>query len=354
MLGKPTDWRRDFPAIATSLGATEGVARIVPDQGGRPGGIALTPAILAGNERVAVIKTAPNEVIMATAATIQNTSVLVGLIAVLCAAVLAVLVARSLTRPIVQLTAAVEGAGRNGPAAIPVDASGETGVLARAFARVIGEASGKTIELEHEVSEHRRTEAARERLAEREHLFSAAVESSHDAIVTKTLQGTITGWNPAAERLFGFSAAEAVGQDIDIIVPPELRSAVRDFAEPDRPRRAGRGSRDRAIAQGRKHGAGFAQHLSDQGAVGCDRRRVQDRPRHQRSEEDPRRAQPGDRGKTAHLRDFAGPDPGHRQPGRAGPGQPELASHPGIHARGNDRLQLDQIHLQRRSQQHPR
>src|SRR6185437_13096970 len=176
-----------------------------------------------------VVKTAPNEVIMATAATIQNTSVLVGLIAVLCAAILAVLVARSLTRPIVQLTAAVEGAGRSGAVAIPVDASGETGVLARAFARVIGEASGKAIELEHEVSEHRRTEAARERLAEREHLFSAAVESSHDAIVTKTLQGTITGWNPAAERLFGFSAAEAVGQDIDIIVPPELRSAVRDL-----------------------------------------------------------------------------------------------------------------------------
>jgi PAS domain S-box-containing protein len=229
MLGKPTDWRRDFPAIATALGATGSVARIVTDQGGRPEGIALAPAILAGNERVAVVKTAPNEVIMATAATIQNTAVLVGLIAVLCAAVLAVLVARSLTRPIVQLTAAVEGAGRNGTAAIPVDASGETGVLARAFARVIGEASGKTIELEHEVSEHRRTEAARERLAEREHLFSAAVESSHDAIVTKTLQGTITGWNPAAERLFGFSAAEAVGQDVDIIVPPELRSAVRDL-----------------------------------------------------------------------------------------------------------------------------
>ena len=228
MLGKPTSWQGDFPSVAASLGSSEGVARIVPDRGGRPGSIALTPAILAGNEWVAVIKTAPNATIMATAASIQNTSVLVGLIAVLCAAVLAVLIARSLTRPIVQLTAAVEGAGRNGTAAIPVDASGETGVLARAFARVIGEANSKAVELEHEVREHRRTEAARERLAEREHLFSAAVESSHDAIVTKSLQGKITGWNPAAERLFGFSAAEVVGQDIDIIVPSELRSGVRD------------------------------------------------------------------------------------------------------------------------------
>ena len=213
--------RRSAPA--------EGVAKILPNQGGRPGGIALVPAILAGNEWVAVVKTAPNAVIMATASSIQNTSLLVGLIAVLGAAVLAVLVAHSLTRPIVQLTAAVEGAGRDGAAVIPVDASGETGVLARAFARVIGEANSKTIELEHEVREHRRTEAARERLAERERLFSAAVESSHDAIVTKSLDGQITGWNPAAERIFGFTAAEAVGQDIDIMVPPERRSEVRDM-----------------------------------------------------------------------------------------------------------------------------
>jgi PAS domain S-box-containing protein len=229
MLGRPTGWQRDFPVLATSLGATEGVARVLPNQGGRPGGIALVPAILAGNQWVAVIETAPNAVIMASAASIQDTSLLLGLIAVLCAAVLAVLLARSLTRPIVQLTAAVEGAGRNGPAAIPVDAPGETGVLARAFARMVGEAHEKTIELEQEASEHRRTEAARERLAAREQLFSAAVESSHDAIITKSLDGTITGWNPAAERLFGFTAAEAVGKDIDLIVPPERRSELRDI-----------------------------------------------------------------------------------------------------------------------------
>ncbi|MBU6464469.1 MAG: PAS domain S-box protein [Bradyrhizobium sp.] len=229
MLGKPTNWRSDFPAIAVSLDTTQSVSRILPDQDGRPGGIALVPIMLAGNQRVAVIKTAPNAVIMATAATIQNTSVLGGLVAVLGAAILAVLMARSLTRPIVQLTAAVEGSGRNGPAAIPVDASGETGVLARAFARVIGEANAKAIELENEVREHRRTEAARDRLAERERLFSAAVESSHDAIITESLDGRITGWNPAAERLFGFSAAEAVGQDIDLIVPSERRSDMRDI-----------------------------------------------------------------------------------------------------------------------------
>jgi PAS domain S-box-containing protein len=235
-LGKPTNWQSDFPILASSLRATQSVAQIVPDQAGRRGGIALAPAMLAGNEWVAVIKTAPNAAIMASA--IRNTSMLVGMIAVLCAAALAVLIARSLTRPILQLTAAVEGAGRDGAAAIPVDAGGETGILARAFARVMGEANAKTVALEREIEEHRRTEAARDRHAERERLFSAAVESSYDAIITKSLDGRITGWNPAAERLFGFTAAEAVGHGIKLIVPPERLSEMHDILS-----RIGRGER---------------------------------------------------------------------------------------------------------------
>jgi PAS domain S-box-containing protein len=229
-LGMPIEsWQSDFPILAPSVGAVHSVAHVVPDRAGQPSGVALAPAVLAGNEWVAVIKAAPNAVVTASAAAIQHTSVMVGLVAVLCAAALAVWIARSLSRPIVQLTAAVEGAGRGGSASIPVDASGETGVLARAFARAIGETSAKTIALEREIEEHRRTEAARGRLADRERLFSAAVESSHDAIITKSLEGKITGWNPAAERMFGYSAAEAVGQNIDLIVPPERLSEVHDI-----------------------------------------------------------------------------------------------------------------------------
>jgi PAS domain S-box-containing protein len=78
-----------------------------------------------------------------------------------------------------------------------------------------------------EISERKRTEAALHRYAEREQLFVAVVESSDDAIVTKTLDGVITSWNQAAERLFGFSAQEAIGKSIDIIVPNELRNEVR-------------------------------------------------------------------------------------------------------------------------------
>ena len=228
-LGKPGDWRSDFPNLASSLGATRNFAQAVPKRGTHPDGIALAPARLAGSEWVAVIERVPNAAFMASAAAIRNPSLLVGLIAVLCAAALAVFIARSLTRPIVQLTAAVEGASHDGPSAIPVDAGGETGVLARAFARMMDEANAKTSALEREVEDHRRTEAARDHYAARERIFSAAVESSIDAIVTKSLDGTITGWNPAAERLFGYPATEAVGQRIDLIVPPTRAEEVSDI-----------------------------------------------------------------------------------------------------------------------------
>ena len=56
--------------------------------------------------------------------------------------------------------------------------------------------------------------------------IAAIVESSDDAIIGNTLDGTITSWNPAAERIYGYSAAEAIGQSIDMLVPEALRGDV--------------------------------------------------------------------------------------------------------------------------------
>jgi two-component system sensor kinase FixL len=53
-------------------------------------------------------------------------------------------------------------------------------------------------------------------------LLAQLVQSSDDAIISKTLDGVITSWNSAAERIFGYSAPEAVGQQISILFPPHL------------------------------------------------------------------------------------------------------------------------------------
>jgi len=51
--------------------------------------------------------------------------------------------------------------------------------------------------------------------------FSSIVEFSNDAIISKTLDGIITSWNQAAERVFGYTAEEVVGKSVTILIPPE-------------------------------------------------------------------------------------------------------------------------------------
>ena len=229
LLGHPTNWRDDFPYFSALTGKSGVSTRLMTDESGRPSGAAIAPALLVGKEWVAIIQTIPAPVFGLVPAAIQRSSWLVGLLAILAAASLAVLLARSLTQPIVRLTRAVEAIGSGRPTDIPVDAVGETGVLARAFARMVEETQAKTAALEREIGEHRRTEAARSHHAARESLFSAAVQSSDDAIVMQTLDAVITGWNPAAERLYGYSADEAIGKPTSIIVPPDRREHGKDY-----------------------------------------------------------------------------------------------------------------------------
>jgi two-component system, chemotaxis family, CheB/CheR fusion protein len=67
-----------------------------------------------------------------------------------------------------------------------------------------------------DITELKRAEEQRETLA-------AIVDSSQDGIIGKTLDGVITSWNTGAERMYGYSAREAVGRTLDLIVPPDQR-----------------------------------------------------------------------------------------------------------------------------------
>lgn len=75
-----------------------------------------------------------------------------------------------------------------------------------------------------DVAERRRTERMRFQLA-------AIVESSDDAIIGKNLDGIITSWNWGARALYGYTAEEAVGRSITMLVPPERRDEIARFTE---------------------------------------------------------------------------------------------------------------------------
>ena len=93
---------------------------------------------------------------------------------------------------------------------IPIDDSGAPVRLAN------GELIGIVVVF-RDVTERKRAELTRAWLA-------AIVESSDDAIASKTLDGIVTSWNPAATRLFGYEPDEIVGRPITTIIPPELHA----------------------------------------------------------------------------------------------------------------------------------
>lgn len=82
-----------------------------------------------------------------------------------------------------------------------------------------------------DVTDRKRADAARG-------LLAAVVESSEDAVISKTLDGRILSWNAGAEVMFGYPAEEAIGRHINFIVPESYHAQEQEFLE-----RVGRGER---------------------------------------------------------------------------------------------------------------
>jgi PAS domain S-box-containing protein len=207
-LGQRSRVQDDFPEFAQLLNASASTPQLMHDRAGAEFGVGWTAVRLAGGPRVAVIDAIPYNALMAAAIAVRNSSLLAGLAAAVCAIALAVLLARSLSRPLVQMARAVEGFRRNEQAAIPTNAGGEIGQLAKAFARMAGEVRYKT-----------------EALRDEERMARGIIDTAIDAFVQMDERGIITDWNPQAQAVFGWSRAEAIGRSLGELIVPKAHRA---------------------------------------------------------------------------------------------------------------------------------
>jgi PAS domain S-box-containing protein len=146
--------------------------------------------------------------VLADARRLQTRQLLIilgGLIAML---TVALFTYRRVSKPIEQLSAAVRSSSAETPPA-PVAVGGPAEVA------VLGENVNGLIESVGRELRDRLDAQARERR------LAAIVESSGDAIIGKTLDGTITSWNAGAERLYGYTAAEVLGRPISMLIHPD-------------------------------------------------------------------------------------------------------------------------------------
>jgi PAS domain S-box-containing protein len=115
------------------------------------------------------------------------------------------------------------------------------------------------IEVNRDVTDRRKIETALYEKEEQLQWLASIVQSSDDAIVSKNLDGIITSWNKGAERVFGYTAEEAIGQPITIVIPQDRQDEERTILT--RIRRGERIDHFETIRQ-RKHGSLIAVSLT--------------------------------------------------------------------------------------------
>jgi PAS domain S-box-containing protein len=111
---------------------------------------------------------------------------------------------------------------------------------------------GTVIEVNRDVTERKQIEADLRESEQQLRFLASIVQSSDDAIVSKNLDGIITSWNKGAERVFGYTAEEAVGQPITIVIPQDRHDQERTILT--RIRRGERIEHFQTVRQ-RKHGS---------------------------------------------------------------------------------------------------
>ncbi len=218
--GTPFRIQDDFPDFKELLGGSATPPRVIRDRAGAAFGIGWNSIRLAGGPRISVVEAVPaSQILVSTSAT----PIVIGALVVAIAALpLAFFLARSLSRPLVQMTRAIEAFGHGITMPAPVSSSGEIGVLARAFSRMADEVREKTDALEHENAQRR----------DSERIAQGIITYSLDAIIQVNEAGEVIEWNPQAETMLGWSRAEALGRPIsELYLPKGYRPRYLDMNE---------------------------------------------------------------------------------------------------------------------------
>jgi len=179
-------WQDDFPELAKSLGDKIGTAAILTAPDGQRVAAVVGLITLPGGLRAGVIETAAFDAIMAPATALQSSGLIVALFAAVAAVLLSALLSRSLAKPVVQITAAVDGFAKSGRLAVPPGLTGETQILARAFERMVAEISETTAALRN-----------------KSEILDKTIASMADALLVIDANGRRLFANPPCLELFG-------------------------------------------------------------------------------------------------------------------------------------------------------
>ncbi|UZE47750.1 ATP-binding protein [Rhodopseudomonas sp. P2A-2r] len=213
--GKSYRIQDDYPGLARAVATGEQQPDLFESREGKRFGVAFVSVRLADGPRVSVAEAIPEDKIVGAALTaLRDSSLIGGAIAVLGAVLLAVAFARSLVRPLSQMTTAVAGFSQGAPLLVPLEAKGEIGILARAFEKMAREVRERTSAMQHD-----------------REVFESIMATMAEAVLLVDMDGTVVYENTAAtailtspipgERPSWTAAFEAFYPDGMTPLPPE-------------------------------------------------------------------------------------------------------------------------------------
>lgn len=209
-LGTGEDFQRNFPDHAELLTLTEPWIGEARDPNAQLTHTLAIPFILAGGPELVLLATGVSTA--GTTELLDRAVLFAALGAGLLAALLALLISRRITRPLTQMTSLAEKYPDTQGQPLPVDATGELGVLARALARVDAQIRESNQLIQQEEARFRR-------------VFESV---PHATLIVDDAQRIVLA-NGRAETVFGYAREELLGSELSSLIPAAMREAHRGY-----------------------------------------------------------------------------------------------------------------------------